>query len=96
MFTTEKKEQSLIRQRSRHLSDPQDIQTQSKVIHGPGIDPLIRESSGSMRGSIYRASSNSSLESIVDDVITAKKTCLHVTKEKLDKYNLRFHVLLKG
>ena len=92
----EKKEQSLKRQRSRHLSDPQDTQTQSEENHGHGIDPLIRETPGSMRGSLYRASSNSDLDSIVGEVITAKKTCLHVTREKLDKYNLRFDVLFKG
>ena len=88
----EKKEQSLNRQRSRHLSDPQAIQKSSEEIHGHGIDPLIRETPSSM----YRASSNSSLDSIVGEVINEKKTCLHVTREKLDKYNLRFDVLLKG
>ena len=85
----ERKEQSLRRQRSRHLSDPQEAQTQREETHGHGISPLIHETQGSKRGSMHRASSNSNLEAIVDEVITSKKTCLNITREKLDKYNLR-------
>ena len=85
----ERNEQSLRRQRSRHLSDPQETQTQREVTCGHSISPLTRETLGSNRGSMHRASSNSSLEAIVDEVITSKKTCLNITREKLDKYNLR-------
>ena len=38
---------------------------------------------------MHREASNSDLEAIVDEVITVKKTCLNITRDQLDQYNLR-------
>jgi len=89
-YDREKKEQSFRRQRSRHLSDPQEILTRGEETHDHVIRPLTHETQGSRRGSMHRAASNSDLEAIIDEVITKKKTSLNITREKLDQYNLRF------
>ena len=87
--SAEKKEQSLKRQRSRSLSDPQEILTRGEETHDQVIRPLTYEMPASRRGSMHRAASNSDLKVIVDEIITMKKTCLNITREQLDQYNLR-------
>ena len=94
--SAEKKEQSLKRQRSRSLSDPQEILTRGEETHDQVIRPLTHKIPASGRGSLHRAASNSDLEAIVNEVITMKKTCLNITREKLDQYNLRLAQVVKG
>ena len=90
-FLFTEKKNSLRKQRSRHLSDPQSVPTSRDEIrdsYDPDSMSLTSEKTCRI-GSVHRAASNSNLAAIVDEVISAKKTCLHITREQLDKYNLR-------